>query len=133
MDTLTLNASGEVSIYQLTPEKKLILTRKNTILTLVLDVVARLLGKFTIGTVDTINIYKSGLLLSSKTISTYAHPGTNQVSYNVIFDTASFNGAFDELGLFSSSMGRIASLTALVGSKDNTQSLSVTWTITITN
>lgn len=131
MGTLILNASGQVDIYKYTPAKELILTRKNTILPLALDVVARLLGNFNIGKVDIIKITNAGLAISSGIITIYEHPALNQVRYSAFFNKASFNSYFDKIELIASSMGPIAQIIGIAGQKTDQQELSISWTITI--
>jgi len=132
MGIYKFNASGEVSIFRLTTNKKeLIETRSNSILPLMKDVVARLLGNFAIGRVDTVKVYRATLLLASVPIVEYIHPELNKAQYNVVFDEGSFSGSFDELGLFSSNMGQVSKLSGLSGSKLSTEKLLITWTISI--
>lgn len=132
MGNFSLNASGRVNLYKYTPEKELYFTRSNTILPLALDVVARLMGNFAIGNIDTISIYKSGLLLASTPIITYTHSALNQIQYSAIFSASSFSGDFDQIQLSSSAMGPIAELDDVDGTKSGTDQLGITWTITIT-
>lgn len=131
MGIFKLKSRGEVNIYKGEINKSnLLLTRSNEILPLMLDVVARSMGNFIISKIDTISIYSEGVLLASAIIDTYTHPDVNQVQFSVLFSGDSFSGDFDELGLFASNMGRIATLAAISGTKDENP-LAVTWTITL--
>ena len=132
MGIYKLIARGEFKIYKVPPNKtELIETRSNSILPLMGDVVARLLGNFIIGRVDQVGIYKSSLNLAMVPIINYTHPNTNQVEFSALFNEASFNGDFDELGLFSSNMGQVSKLIGTAGNKTDQEHLLITWTITI--
>lgn len=132
MGILKLHARGQVSIFKITNNKKeLIKTCSNTVLPLALDVVARLMGNFAIGKIDSVSAYKSSLSLAETPIISYSHPSTNQVQFNALFSETSFSGAYDEFGLFASNIGRICALTGVSGNKLNTEQLLITWTITI--
>lgn len=129
---LNMTASGKVQIYKINMYKKeLLLTRSNTILPLMYDVIARMMGRFSIGNIDQIKVYNGGLLLATGDITQFIHPDTNQVTYIAIFNEDSFNGAFNEIALYSSAMGRVAELTSIDGSKTNAEQISITWTITL--
>lgn len=132
MGNIRMSASGQVRIIKIYANKReVLLTRSNLVLPLAADIIARLMGNFPIGKIDSISIYNMGLLLSTIPISSYTHPGTNQVQFVGIFKEDSFAGNFDELGLFASNMGQFARLAPVAGVKSNTEQLSITWTINI--
>ena len=132
MGNFNFNASGQVSIFKITNNKKqLIETRSNAILPIMSDVAARLMGNYPIGKIDEVSIYYQTLNLATVPIISYNHPAVNQVQFSALFDEASFNGDYDELGLFASNMGKVAQLPNVNGTKTNADKLLITWTITI--
>lgn len=81
--------------------------------------------------VDQIALYYQGNLLSSILVQNTTIESPIETSFVTVFAPGDFNGNFDEARLRASGIGNFSIINNIVDSKDNTQSLLVTWKIQI--
>lgn len=114
--------NGEVSKVEIIP---------NAIQAGAKDIVAKNLIAKPEAVIDTIALYLAGNLVKSNPITDKSVVSTAEVMFSALFAPADFTGNFDEARLIASGTGNFSIITAIVASKDNTQSLLITWNIQI--
>lgn len=106
-------------------------TRKNAIQPTAKDITARRLIVHPTSAIDTIALYYLGNLVAGGLINQTGIVAAAEVFFQTTFQPLDFNGPFDEARLTASSMGDFSIIIDLVGSKNDTESLLVTWNIQI--
>lgn len=83
--------------------------------------------------IDNIAAYKAAVLLATKVVGADERTliSTDAFNFTTIFTFDDFNDTLDELRLVSSLAGTFSEVTGLSISKDSTEQLGVSWTITI--
>lgn len=105
--------------------------RKNAIQPLAKDIAAKRLIGNAQSIIDTISLYSQGNLVASESITGTSVVQVDQVSFQATFSPGDFSGPFDEARLIASGMGAFSVITGLVGTKQGTESLLVTWNIQV--
>lgn len=72
-----------------------------------------------------------GVGLKKKAIFRRELTGVNEVEFAVLFEPVDFDSSFDELNLHCENHGIFSIATGVAASKSSSESLLVTWTITI--
>lgn len=104
---------------------------KNAIQPAAKDITARRLIAHPTSVIDTISLYLLGNLVFAQAITSTGIVSDAQVFFETTFLPGDFNGDFDAARLTASGLADFSVIGNLVGSKDNTESLLVTWNIQI--
>lgn len=136
-DTAKIAASGKISIYKLVDNKKeLILTRNNTILANAANLIALTQSGDTSARLTNIELYLGAVLKGNGVITTRTYDvveGSPQVTFETVFNEASFNSNVDNAKLGPSdplTLGYFAEANFASLLKDGTHQLIIQWTIT---
>lgn len=132
-EQLALRMRGQVTfaIFDSVNRIKRIWKQDNAIQALAKDIVARNLIQDPAAIVDTISLYLMGNLIFAKPLSSRSIITTAEVAFQCTFAPTDFNGSFDAARLTASGLGDFSIIGNLVGSKNSTESLLVTWNIQI--
>jgi hypothetical protein len=95
------------------------------------DITARNLIQDPAAIIDTISLYYQGNLVYARSIIAKGIVSNAQVFFQTTFLTTDFNGNFDAARLTASAVADYSIIANLVGSKNSTESLLVTWNIQI--
>jgi len=132
LEAYGFNAKGEVFIYkEVNNQWELILHKANAIQPIHKDIVAERLAENNLVRIDQIELLNGALSLSIRNISERVVTNGNEVTFNAIFEEASFNGAFTQGKLISSAKGAFSIITGLSLSKTTTEKIMISWKITV--
>lgn len=106
-------------------------TKKNAIQSGAKDIVARNLIADPPAKIETISLYYLGNLVKTITITQRGVVSNAQISFQSTFEPADFTGSFDAARLTTADSTDFSIIGGLVGTKDGTHSLVVTWNILI--
>lgn len=131
-DQLAVNMKGRVTFLIKDGGKTIrIFRRHNDIQPTAKDIAAkRLIGNPT-SVIDTISLYYQGNLVLARSINNSGIVGVAEVFFETTFLPDDFDGNFDAARLTASGLADFSIIGNLVGSKNSTESLLVTWNIQI--
>jgi hypothetical protein len=134
LERYPFKAKGTVSIYKWEYNNwKLYYFFNNAIQAIAKEVVAERLAENNLVRIDQIELLNGGLSLAVRDITErIVPPGElDSVTFNAIFDEASFSGSFTEARLISSAKGDFSIVTGLSLSKSPTEKIMISWKIKI--
>jgi hypothetical protein len=129
-------ATGWVRIFSIDIDgnKNLLVDKKNALVNNARKIIAYTLGRQSGYAIDTISVYKAGVLLADSPLVLISFPaGDDKVRFNARFNEASFDDTLDELKLASSLGGIFSELSGLSVYKSSSIQLEIEWILTINN
>lgn len=106
-------------------------SKDNAIQAAAKDIAAKRLIADATSVIDTISLYYQGNLVFARPIVSNGIVGVAEVFFQTTFIDTDFNGNFDAARLTASGISDFSIIGNLVGSKNSTESLLVTWNIQI--
>lgn len=108
-------------------------SQDNAIQPIAKEVVAERLAENNLVRIDEIEILNGGLSLATRSITEriVSPSELDAVTFNAIFEEASFTGSFTEARLISSGKGTFSIITGLALSKSGSEKIMVSWKIKI--
>jgi hypothetical protein len=131
-DKLAVSFKGKVYLLKIKNGRTIPLgVFKNAVQPLAKEIAIKCLIQHPSAIVDTIALYNGVNLLISKPITNRAVVSASEVKFEATFDPDDFDSDFTEGRLIASGLGNFSIVNNLVGNKQSTESLVVTWNISI--